>query len=53
MHHYVCTGSCRTVSEQEGICDSADCTKKGSPLTECNCSDGNHLDVLKAEEKKQ
>ncbi len=50
MNHFVCTGKCHGVSEKAGVCETADCTKKGADLTECNCSDGNHAAVLASEE---
>ena len=42
MSHFVCTGDCKAVSEQEGICQSDFCNKQGEELAICGCEDGVH-----------
>ncbi len=42
MSHFVCTGDCKVVSEQEGICQSDFCNKQGEELAICGCEDGEH-----------
>jgi len=42
MSHFVCTGDCKAVSEQEGICQSDFCNKQGEELAICGCEDGEH-----------
>lgn len=39
MKHYICTGGCGGVSEKPGICTAEVCSKKGQPLTECDCEE--------------
>jgi hypothetical protein len=46
MTHYVCSGDCGGESETPKLCDAADCTKEGEPLTACNCSDGLHVGIV-------
>ncbi len=46
MDHFVCKGDCHSVAETQGVCEIADCSNTGNPLAECNCDDGNHMDVL-------
>jgi len=45
MAHYVCEGTCRGISEVEGVCQSEDCPKNQQPLTSCGCEDGGHTTV--------
>ena len=42
MTHYICTGSCQGVSEEEGICLAEGCDKQYEMLEECDCTDGKH-----------
>lgn len=42
MAHYICTGSCLGVSEEEGICLADGCEQQYEMLSECDCSDGKH-----------
>lgn len=51
MDHFVCT-ECKGVAEAAGVCETMNCPKEGKPLTECNCSDGNHLEVIAKEGKE-
>jgi len=56
MPHYVCTGGCGAVSDTPGTCQANGCPLYQHPFVECNCTDGNHEEVLKAagkEEKKE
>jgi len=49
MNHYICTGGCGGVSDEAKVCEAEDCPKKGEPLKECDCADGEH----NAEEKSE
>lgn len=40
--HYICTGSCKGVSETPGVCQAQDCPKHGQELIPCSCVDGKH-----------
>ena len=40
--HYICTGSCQGVSDEEGICTADGCDKQYELLEECECADGKH-----------
>lgn len=50
MSHFVCTGDCKAVSEQEGICQSDFCNKQGEELAICGCEDGEHQTVAASSE---
>jgi len=45
MTHYICTGGCKGLGEQPGVCGAEDCAKHNQPLKECNCEDGQHVEV--------
>jgi hypothetical protein len=49
MTHYVCTGGCGGVSDTPGTCQAESCSLYGEPLKECNCTDGQHEEVLQQE----
>ena len=49
MPHYICTGSCKTVSDNLGTCEASDCPKLGQALEECNCEDEQHEGRQKGE----
>jgi hypothetical protein len=40
--HYICTGGCRGESQSPGVCQAANCVKRGQLLTVCGCADGRH-----------
>lgn len=42
MEHYICTGSCKGVSEITKSCGTEGCAKKNQPLLACNCEDMTH-----------
>lgn len=42
MKHYICTGGCNGVLEEEGICLADGCSKQYEMLTACDCEDGKH-----------
>ncbi len=42
MEHYICTGTCHGVSNEEGICTAEACDKQYELLTPCKCEDGKH-----------
>ncbi|HYE22259.1 MAG TPA: hypothetical protein VD998_01570 [Verrucomicrobiae bacterium] len=45
--HYVCMGSCSTVSDKPQKCGNPDCTKHGEEFVSCSCTDGNHDEAHK------
>ena len=53
MSHYVCTGECGGESDKPGVCQAEDCSKKGQPLVECDCEDGEHAEAINAAEESQ
>jgi len=42
MKHYICTGGCKTIAENSGVCVIDSCPKKGIEMEGCECFDGNH-----------
>ncbi len=42
MMHYICTGSCHGLSDEEGICMTEGCSKHYEILDECSCENGKH-----------
>jgi len=42
MTHYICTGTCKGVSDTPGTCQAEDCPKHGEMLESCGCADGKH-----------
>lgn len=42
MAHYICEGTCKGVSETPGACNAEGCVKHQQPLSECDCTDGQH-----------
>ncbi len=42
MKHYVCTGSCKGVSDKPQNCQDESCEMHGHPLVPCDCEDGKH-----------
>jgi len=42
MTHYICTGTCKGVSDKEGVCGAEMCPKHNMPLEACDCTDGKH-----------
>lgn len=47
MKHYICTGDCRGISENEGKCQAPDCENYGNNLVACDCTDGEHKEARK------
>ncbi len=45
--HYVCTGTCKTVSDQPKTCSNTECTRNGQEFVACSCTDGNHDEAFK------
>lgn len=43
--HYVCS-ECGGVSGDSGVCNTENCSRAGDSLLECNCSDGEHSEIL-------
>lgn len=50
MEHYICTGSCRGSSDEEGVCTADNCDKQYELLEACTCEDGKHGDGEKQKE---
>ena len=46
MNHYVCTGGCDEVSDNQGVCQNKNCLKNGQPLHKCDCSDKTHHGLI-------
>ncbi len=42
MDHYICTGGCKGVAEEPGVCRAAECPRRGEALQKCDCEDGEH-----------
>lgn len=40
--HYICTGTCKGVSDKPGVCQDPSCPKHQHPLEACDCADGKH-----------
>lgn len=53
MPHYICTGGCRGVSDQEGVCGAETCPLHGTPLTPCDCEDGAHHGAMDQDAPKE
>ena len=51
--HYVCTGGCLTVRYAPGKCITPGCPRHRNPLTECNCDDDQHGDLLHKNDPRQ
>ncbi|MEX0918870.1 MAG: hypothetical protein WDZ85_02785 [Candidatus Paceibacterota bacterium] len=47
MKHFVCTGTCRGVATQEGVCQDVNCPHYGQTLASCDCADGTHHPLIK------
>ena len=42
MVHYICTGTCKGVSDVPKKCGDMTCTRYDQELIECDCADGKH-----------
>ena len=42
MTHYICTGGCKGIADNPGVCQAQDCSKNNQSLKECNCTDNKH-----------
>lgn len=42
--HYICTGGCKGVSNNPGVCQAETCIDHNHDLKECMCTDGMHND---------
>lgn len=51
--HYVCKGSCESVSETPGVCGAETCEKKGTPRETCVCVDDSHGKDMEAKHKPE
>ena len=52
-NHYICTGSCKGMSDKHGLCQAKDCPSHNEPLDTCDCIDGKHHNrQVKTELKK-
>jgi hypothetical protein len=52
--HYVCIGlnTCGGLSAKAGVCTTEECPRRGMPLAECNCTDGQHKAAIPPEAEK-
>jgi len=45
--HYVCTGGCGMVTDQaDAVCQMESCPMHGHQVVPCNCTDGQHAEVM-------
>lgn len=51
MIHYICTGTCKGVSDKPGVCQTEGCPKHHAPLEPCDCADGKHYGKQAHEEE--
>lgn len=42
MEHYICIGTCRGVSDEQGTCQDSQCPNYGQRLQSCECEDDRH-----------
>jgi len=42
MAHYICTGTCKGVSDVSKKCEDKSCALFDHELAECDCVDGRH-----------
>lgn len=47
--HYVCTGGCKGVSTNPGVCGAENCASHNHDLVECMCADSMHNDFKACE----
>ena len=51
IQHYFCNGSCKTIYEKNGLCDTRICKQYGRDLVVCDCIDNNHKKDLPKHDK--
>lgn len=49
--HYVCLGQ-GELSDKPGVCTAEACPRRGMPLAECECTDGQHKSAVPPEAEK-
>lgn len=42
MDHYICTGTCGAVSDEQSVCQDPQCPNYGKQLQLCHCTDDRH-----------
>lgn len=42
MHHYICKGGCKGISEKSGVCQTSNCPHHNQSLEVCDCIDNKH-----------
>ena len=42
MDHYICTGTCGAVSDEQGVCQDSNCPEHGQQFQMCSCTDDRH-----------
>ena len=47
--HYICTGGCKGVLPNPGVCGAESCVNHNHDLIECTCNDGMHNDFKACE----
>ena len=52
--HYICLGlgACGEISPDTGACKTEGCPRRGQPLAECDCTDGQHKSAIPPEAQK-
>ena len=53
MEHYICTGTCGAVSDEQKTCQDQQCPNFGNLLQLCNCTDDRHGRGTNEEEYKK
>lgn len=51
LKHYICSGNCKGISQNPGICQSQNCDKYNQELSECLCGDGLHGTLSRKKKK--
>lgn len=50
MEHYVCSGTCGAVSDEQKLCQDLSCPSYNQPFQSCECEDDRHGRESNAEE---
>lgn len=53
MEHYICPGTCGTVSDEQHTCQNLQCPRYGQMLELCTCTDDRHGREINSEEYKK
>ncbi len=44
--------ACGGIANEAGVCKTEECPRRGLPLAECNCTDGQHKSAMPPEAEK-